>query len=203
MNQLVTVGMLILLSFFPPKKEAGVLRHHFIVLPDSKLTINGKTNVNSFQCAIRQYCGRDTLILQEGGVSGPFFVKGYVGLEAAGFDCGMAMMTSDFSKTIRANQYPVIGIDFKSFERVPSYACKEEKFKGVMAIHLSGEVKTFDVDCTLEAQPSGLIHLKGSRSFTFSDFKLIPPKRMMGMVTVQENLDVNFHLVLKLDPNSW
>jgi YceI-like domain. len=202
-NPLAIVGIVMIFFLLPPKEEPALLRHHFIVLPASKLTIHGKTNVNSFKCSITQYCGRDTLVLQEGGNSRPVFIKGYVGLEAAGFDCGMAMMTSDFTKTIRAKEYPMIGIDFKSFEKVPSYACKEEKFKGIMAIHLSGETKIFEVDCTLETQPSGLIHLKGARSFTFSDFKLVPPKRMMGMVTVQENLDVSFHLVLKLDPNSW
>lgn len=203
MNVIPVYIVLIFSSWFPVKNETSVLRHHFIVQPSSRLSIFGKTNVNSFQCAIKQYCGNDTLVLQEGGKMKPFFVKGYVGLEASSFDCGMAMMTSDFSKTIKAKEYPFIGIEFKSFERVPSYACAEEKFKGVMAIHLSGTSRVFEVDCTMETKPNGLIHLKGERQFTFSDFKLIPPKRMMGMVTVQEELEVKFHLVLKLDPDLY
>lgn len=203
MNNIVTYFLLLYTSWLPSFRGETVLRHHFVVQPDSKLSIFGKTNVNSFQCAIKQYCGSDTLILQEGGKMKPFFVKGYVGLEAASFDCGMAMMTSDFSKTIKAKDYPFIGIEFKSFERVPSYACREEKFKGIMAIHLSGTSRVFELDCTMETKPNGLIHLKGLRQFTFSDFKLIPPKRMMGMVTVQEELEVNFHLVLKLDPDLY
>ena len=198
---LAGITLLLFSSLKNPESET-VLRHHFIVQPTSRLSIFGRTNVNSFQCAT-QYCGRDTLILQEGGKSKPVFLKGFVGLEAASFDCGMAIMTSDFSKTIKANEYPVIGIDFKSFERVPTYACTEEKFKGLMAIQLTGISKVFDVDCTMETQPSGLIHLKGSRQFKFSDFQLQPPKRVMGMVTVQQELEVKFHLILKLDPESY
>ena len=98
------------------------LVHRFIVLPASKLSIDGKTNVNSFTCAIAKYYGTDTLVLHEGGKNvRPVFVKGSVGLDASTFDCGMAIMTSDFRKTIKSDVYPAIVIDFISFERNPSY----------------------------------------------------------------------------------
>lgn len=180
----------------------GVVRHHFIVQPSSKVVIHGKTNVNSFQCSSARYSANDTLILQEGGAKSQF-IKGFVGLEAAGFDCGLALMTSDFSKTIKVKEYPVIGIEFKSFEPQPNPGRAELKFKGVMTVHLTGVSKTVVVDCTMETTPQGFFHLKGARFFKFADFKLVPPKRMMGMVAVQEEIKVQFHLVLKLDPDLY
>jgi len=174
------------------------------VLPASQLFISGKTNVNSFVCSIDKYCGRDTLELQEGGPnSRPVFLKGHVGLDASSFSCGMQMMTNDFGKTIKSKQYPQITIDFRSFERVPRYDCDEEILKGVLAISLAGMTRTFEMDCTLEAKPSGHFHLKGQRDFQFSDFKLEAPTRMMGMIKVQETLNVRFHLVLQLDTRYW
>jgi hypothetical protein len=179
------------------------LVHRLIVLPDSKLSINGKTNVNTFTCAIAKYSGTDTLVLHEGGRNTrPVFVKGSVGLDASTFDCGMAMMTSDFRKTINSDEYPAIVIDFISFERTPSYAQKEENFKGILKISLAGVTKLFEMDCSIEAKSNGLIHLRGGRDFTFADFGLKPPSRMMGTIKVKEDLAVKFHLVLKLDPNS-
>lgn len=192
--------LLLIMAFASPRGTS--LRHHLIVQPTSRVSIFGKTNVNSFQCHAH-YCRNDTLILQEGGGVAPVFLKGFVGIESTSFDCGMPLMTSDLEKTIKATDYPLIGIDFKSFERMPTYACKEEKFKGVMTIHISGVARTFDVDCTIEAKPDGLIYLAGSRPLTFADFKLIPPKRMMGMVAVQQEIVVKFQLVLKLDPNAY
>lgn len=179
------------------------LIHRLIVLPESKLSIDGKTNINSFTCAIVQYAGTDTLVLQEGGKNiRPVFVKGSVGLDASTFDCGLAIMTSDFRKTIKSNEYPAIVIDFISFERTPSYAEKEEKFKGILKISLAGVTKLFEVDCSIESRAKGMIHLKGARDFTFADFGLHPPSRMMGTIKVQDDLKVKFHLVLKLDPQS-
>lgn len=179
------------------------LVHRLIVLPASKLSIDGKTNVNTFTCGIAKYSGTDTLVLHEGGKNTrPVFVKGSVGLDASTFDCGMAIMTSDFRKTIKSDEYTAIVIDFISFERTPSYEQKEENFKGILKISLAGVTKLFEVDCIIEAKEDGMIHLKGGRNFTFSDFGLKPPSRMMGTIKVKENLTVKFHLVLKLDPNS-
>ena len=180
-----------------------VLVHRFIVLPASKLTIDGKTNINSFTCAIAKYSGTDTLVLHEGGRDvRPVFVKGSVGLDASTFDCGMAIMTSDFRKTIKSDVYPAIIIDFISFERTPDYKGGKENFKGIIKISIAGKSKLFEVDCSIETKSNGLIHLKGGRQFTFTDFGLKPPSRMLGTVKVQEDLNVKFHLVLKLDSDS-
>jgi len=203
MKILVGFCICLVLFSFSFYKEAPTLTHRLIVLPLSKLSIDGKTNINSFTCAIAQYCGTDTLVLHEGGKNTrPVFVKGSVELDASTFDCGMGVMTSDFRKTINSNVHPAIVIDFISFERTPSYKQKEETFKGILKISLAGVTKLFEVDCFIEAKSSGLIHLRGGRDFTFADFGLVPPSRMMGTIKVKEDLTVKFHLVLKLDPNS-
>ncbi len=196
------IGLLIFLLSSAFLVSDATLVHRFIVLPASKLSIDGKTNVNSFTCSIAQYYGTDTLVLHEGGRNvRPVFVKGSVELDASTFDCGMAIMTSDFRKTIKSDVYPAIIIDFISFERAPTYKQGEEKFKGILKISLAGATKLFEVDCFIETQSNELFHLKGGRQFTFADFGLKPPSRMMGTIKVKENLNVKFHLVLKLDSN--
>ena len=192
----------LLISSFAVPDEGGrdYLVHRLIVQKDSKLIINGKTNVNTFHCSIPNYVGNDTLVLQEGGRNRkPVFIKGSVALQTSLFDCGMQVMTHDLKNTIKAKEYPNIVITFKSFERLPKYNMKEEKFKGVMTIFLGGTAKQFDVNCVIEAKPSGLINLSGGRQFLFSDFNLEPPQKMMGMIKTEEELNVNFNLVLRLD----
>lgn len=180
--------------------NSPVLLHRFIVQPESTLVVAGKTNVNAFQCTTL-YCGRDTLVLQEGGGTRPVFLRGKVSLDASAFSCGMQLMTNDFNRTIKATQHPAIAIDFISFEKTPVFGCAEERFKGRMKISLAGVVKTFDVDCAIEAKSNGIIYLRGNRAFEFADFNLTAPSRMMGMVKVEDNLEVKFNLALKLDPN--
>lgn len=201
--RIVFIGLIFLLVMgFSPSPDKGVLIHRFIVQPASTLTIDGKTNVNTFQCAIPKYFGSDTLILKEARNRRPVFIKGYVGLRAETFDCGMQVMTNDFGKTIRAKEHPLIYIEFISFEKVPRYSGAEEKFKGKVKISLGGVTRPFEMDCSIEAKKSGFIHLKGGRNFAFSDFNMEPPTKMFGMVKVNDELEVNFHLVLLLDKNA-
>lgn len=203
MRALFFAVVFIVASSFAALDDSPVLIHRLIVLPDSQLTIDGRTNVNPFSCAIPKYIGKDTLVLQEsGGSAKPVFVKGSVSLDASSFDCGMAMMTSDFCKTIRSQTYPAIVIEFILFEHAPTYSRDKEKFKGIIKISLGGASNIFEVDCTIEAMPTGLIRLKGARDFKFSDFNLEPPTRMFGLVRVEDSLKVSFNLVLKLDNNA-
>ncbi|HNP07585.1 MAG TPA: YceI family protein [Cyclobacteriaceae bacterium] len=201
--RVIVICILLGLMGFTTTPEGGVLVHRFIVLPSSKITIDGKTNVNSFRCAITQYVGRDTLVLQEGGRNKkPFFKKGYVGLEAARFDCGVQLMTNDFWKTIKYKEYPVVSIEFISFERTLQLTSGNDIFKGRMQISLAGVTRPFEMNCTIEVEESGLIHFKGGRQFTFSDFNLEAPSKMMGLVKVENEIEVSFHLVLLLDKNA-
>ncbi|MBX2913826.1 MAG: hypothetical protein KF856_01010 [Cyclobacteriaceae bacterium] len=192
---ILIVAVMLWSSFNSP-----VLLHRFIVQPESMLVVAGKTNVNSFQCTTL-YCGRDTLVLRESVGTPPVFIKGNVQLDASAFSCGMQLMTNDFNRTIKATQHPTIAIDFISFEKTPVFGCAEERFKGRMKIMLAGVVKTFDVDCAIEVKSNGIIYLRGIREFEFADFNLTAPSRMMGMVKVEDNLEVKFSLALKLDPN--
>ena len=176
------------------------LVHRLIVQRSSTLQIEGKTNINHYTCAIIRYTGNDTLVLHEGGRNiRPVFVRGAVELDASSCDCGMAAMTSDFRKAIRSKEYPSIIIDFISFERMPVYATSPDKFKGILKISLGGVTKLFEVNCSINTTPAGIIHLVGTRAFNFSDFDMIPPTRMLGAIKVNESLKVSFHLQLRLD----
>lgn len=197
MKKIILLATLALFSF---RSKDALIVHRLIVLPQSQLTISGKTNVNEFECVIAKYSGSDTLVLHEGKTR-PVFVQGALQLDASGFDCGMTLMTSDFRKTIKSTQYPTITIDFISFEKMPAYSEQREKFKGILKITISGVTRLFEVMCDIKATPSCIIELRGKRDFTFADFELQPPTRMLGAVRVAKILTVDFHLELQLDPN--
>jgi hypothetical protein len=196
---LIFLGIVLL----PLSARPQTLVHRLIVQASSTIYIEGSTNINSYTCSISRYTGSDTLELHEGGRNvRPVFVKGAVKLNADCFDCGLALMTSDFHKTIKSKEHPAIVIDFISFERMPAYSSAPDRFKGILKISLGGITKVFEVNCAIDVNDAGLIHLVGSREFVFSDFELIAPTRMLGAVKVNDSLRVSFHLKLRLDPNS-
>jgi hypothetical protein len=187
------VAILLPISFTTIEEEEV---HNLIVQPASAIFIDGKSNVNKFRCTSDQYDGKDTLVLKTVNHK-TVFVRGQVKLNAAGFDCGMKPITNDFAETINVEKFPFITIEFISFEEVPHYTSTQERFKSKMKLTLASVSKTVEIKCGLQEDALGFIHLKGARNFTFSDFKLEPPKKMGGLIKVDEKLNVKFHLVLK------
>lgn len=180
------------LSFSAIEEEVQYL----IVQPASSIIIDGKSNVNKFRCTCDQHDGKDTLVLSTANQRA-VFVHGLVNLKASGFDCGMKAITKDFTETINVEKFPFITIEFLSFEEIPKYTTTEERFTSKIKLTLASVSKTVEIRCGIHKDAQGLIHLKGARHFTFSDFKLDPPKKMGGLIKVDEKLEVTFHLVLK------
>lgn len=170
--------------------------HRFVIHPSSSVTINGKTNVNKYNCQTQDYKQSDTLLLHAEVGKGAYFSKGLARLDAKGFECNMDVITKDFADIIQADKYPYIKIDFISFEREPKYQETEEKFKGDLTITLGNVSVRRQVRCSIVKDDNGLIHLQGRQNFNFSDFKLKAPTKMMGLVKVDEKITVTFHLVL-------
>lgn len=176
--------------------RAQVSYQSLVVQPASTLSINGKTTVNKYECTIGSYSGSDTLKLRAEIGKGVTFTKGTAKLVANEFDCGVKVITKDFRETLQTEKHPYITIEFVSFEREPKYAMTEEKFKGKLKLTVAEKTLPFEIRCSIVKDEKGFIHLKGSRNFTFSDFGLKAPSKMMGMVKVQERITVKFHLVL-------
>jgi hypothetical protein len=186
----------ILTSFIAPLENK--VTHRLIVHPSSTATINGKTSVNKYQCAIGQYSGSDTLVITGAKGNGVVFEKGLVLLKATEFECDMKVITKDFVEMIQAEKYPYIKIEFTSFGRAPKFETAEEKFKGNLKITLGDVSVPCEVKCNIVKGEKNLFHLRGKRQFKFSDFNLQPPSKMMGLVKVNEDIEVSFHLVLSL-----
>jgi hypothetical protein len=187
---------LLLILCAPAFAQENKIIHRLLVHPSSSVSINGKSNVNKYECGVKEYKESDTLYLTAERGKGAYFKKGLARLDAAAFVCSMDVITKDFAEMIEAEKYPYIKIDFISFERVPKYEETEEKFKGDLTITLGKVAVRREVRCGIVKDDHDLIHLRGKQTFKFSDFGLEAPTKMMGLVKVDEKITVTFHLVL-------
>jgi len=178
-----------LLTAAAPVRERG----KWIIDYNSQLLIHGKTNVNSFTCFISCYNNIDTLNYELDSKSKALvFEANKMIIPMFNFNCGNPMITKDFRTTVIANKYPYLNIVFVSLDKNRD----EGKAVAKLQISLAGVVKSITVDFLLK--PKGdFLNLTGKHVVHFSDFGLKAPKRMMGMVKVQEELNVEFNLLLK------
>ena len=105
------------------------------------------------------------------------------------------MLTSDLRKTLKASEYPNLVIRFVALERLPVFENNHDVVNGFVDVSLAGVTKRFIIPYKLEKTGS-VVYLNGARTFSFSDFKLVPPQKLGGIVKVKNDFDVDFQLVL-------
>jgi hypothetical protein len=187
-NLIAVTALALLCSGFTDKRI-------WIIDADSRLTIQGFTNVNKFSCALQYYTGNDTL--HEGPDSGQklLFTQSTMTIPVRSFDCGARPISRDFWTTLKSETYPDMMINFISLDRADLRRCGD--VKGVMDITLAGVTARYTVCYHSTIERNGTILLTGSHSVNFSDFRLHAPEKMNGLIKVKEGLKVNFNLILK------
>lgn len=164
----------------------------WLVQKTSTISIAGSTNVNRFCCQVNEYAGPDTITLNPSNIS----FLGTLSVNVKDFNCNNRIMTGEFKKTLKYEQYPQLKIIFVNLEKMPSFGASAEIVKGYVEVELAGIRRKFEVTYTSCRTDGDNVELLGARVFGFSDFGLVPPRKMGGLVRVNDRLDVQFRLHL-------
>jgi hypothetical protein len=187
---------LLLTSFVLPSNLPGLSeRKKWAISENSSLCVNGSTNINNFSCEILAYDRTDTLTVSKSNKE--IVLSGSIGINIQSFDCHNSMMTRDLRKTLKEKQFPMLRITFLSLNRLPDLTSQPQSITGMVDIEIASVRKHFDVKYQISVDDQKVIHLLGSRDINFSDFNLIPPRKLGGMIQTKDNLSVEFHLKMK------
>jgi len=178
-----------LFFFFPTEKTK------WVVSESSSLSVNGSTNINKFSCVIPTYDQTDTLTMAK--VDKGVVLTGNIGLKIESFDCHNSIMTSDLRKTLKEKQYPRLYIHFLSLSEFPQLTTEPKSITGWVNIELAGTTKRVEIKYQVSMDDQKVIHLLGSQDINFSDFNLVPPRKLGGMIKTNDLLSVAFHLKIK------
>jgi len=191
--------MLLIATFvysFTYKPSPQLLK--FIIQKGGGLRVDGSTNINTFACEISDYANGDTLTIAKNIKTSAVQMNGTLTVNISDFNCHNAIMTSDLRKTLKMKEYPTMIIRFISINKFPELNNTSEQETGIAEIELAGVTKRFDVNYTFSIDENKNVHLQGTKSVKFTDFNLIPPRKLGGMIQAKDNLDVLFYLNLKL-----
>lgn len=196
-NKLILIILLIILSAFSWQihKPQPI---KWVVMKGGSLRVDGSTNINKFNCIIADYAKPDTLVIHK-DQSKALPINGLIKLDVQNFDCHNPVMTSDLRKTLKAKQFPKLTIRFLSLSEYPNFNNnRTDLIKGMVAIELAGVTKRFEVDYKFISGGQDVINLIGTRQVNFSDFNIIPPRKIGGMIQTNNELSVVFNLRLKV-----
>lgn len=177
------------------KKAPGM--QFWVVEKNSSLVIEGSSSISQFKCNVLQYLNQDTLVsFNDDKAKRLVFQSSVMTVDVSQFDCHHKFITSDLRKTLKFQQYPTMKIHFISMED-PVSGIPGKAVKGVVDIELAGVVRRMEMVYSAKCQGGKFIQLTGSRNMHFSDFNLTPPKKMAGLIKINEDIKVNVQLYFK------
>jgi hypothetical protein len=187
---------LTLTSFSKVHKLVAINRSSkWVISENSSLVVNGSTNVNKFSCSIRQYPKTDTVMISQDQKS-RVLLSGELNIEVKNFDCNNQMMTKQLRKTLKEDQYPTFQIRFLSLKETSFLKQKKDFVKGLVEIEIAGITKRFEINYQLSGDKNTML-FTGKQLINFSDFKLVPPRKMGKLIQAKDQLVVVFFLKME------
>jgi len=167
----------------------------WLISESSSLSVNGSTNVDKFSCDIPGCDQADTLMVWKNDKG--IMLTGSINPAILSFDCHKAMMTHDLRKTLKAKKYPRLHIKFLTLSGLPNLSGEPKAITGQVEIEIAGTSKLYTVNYRISEDTDKVIHLLGLQDVNFSDFKLIPPRKLGGIIKTKDLLAVAFNLKIK------
>ncbi|MCL9768819.1 YceI family protein [Flavobacterium sp. HXWNR69] len=184
MKTIGIISLFIFLSFGFSSNETKVK-----ITNKSEVTIKGKSNVNSFECKYDSDFIENDLNVQIVKSNSKIILGGArLAIKSKGFDCAHRMITKDFKSILKADDYPHIIIYVKEINTL------KDNITAKLNVSIAGKDKDYIVPITYNQNTN---NVKGQLRLDIKDFKLKSPKKLLGMVVVNDNVDINFNLFLQ------
>ncbi|SHN09637.1 hypothetical protein SAMN04488057_106201 [Cyclobacterium lianum] len=159
----------------------GSLQKETLVIQQKEIIVKGKTSIGDFECSYDKEQIGDTLFI------GPMNTTARslnFTIPVREFGCGNFILNGDFRRTLKADQYPVCEV------RVLRLFKGQSNLYGDLSIKLAG--KRLMLDKVMFDKSQYL--LAGKVQLSFEELELETPSRLGGLVSVEENIDLEIKL---------
>ena len=170
-----------------------------VLQPQSKLWIEGSSNVRDFTCtstALETRVQSSVPGAVSAVLAGTKAVESAeLSVPAASMDCKNGKMNDHMLKELKAKDNPTILFRITSYD--VAKAAAGVKGTAIGELTLGGVKKTITVTANAAPEANGALRLTGAYQLRMTEFGLTPPSLMMGTMKVNENVSIGFELYLK------
>lgn len=196
---------LMLLTFFGQVLLAQEVALHSVSLVSSELIIHGKTNVNSFDCELKQASNAGSLQIKSTWYNSVIDFDGLkLKFRVADFDCGMAMMNNDLQELLKEEEFPYVVLEIKRITiNAENRLFSEVAVYADVLISMAGENKVTQIKtCSVTNYSDSHLLLHGHHDLLLSSFKLYPEPKFFGTVVISDKLSIEFAIEMKVATQS-
>ena len=177
--------------------------NHKVQIKSSKFVIYGETNLNTFDCDLFKSSGEETLKVTSNWSDYKINFDGLVlRYKVSEFDCGHPIMNKDFSSILRSGQHPYLFLKINDiFVDKETSIMEKLDVESFVTISLAGVEKTKIIEnATVINYSDCELTFAGKDVLNMTDFGIEPPTKFLGLVSVSDQLAVEFEVKLEVTP---
>lgn len=203
MKYITQINILPLIILFALQGLGEVAYSQITYIPDatSRLWIEGRSNINEFECQANQYFGEATLIDNDNQIEFQLDDQERVFLQVEirvdGFECGKNRMNKDLQVALKSSEFPEITFMFDSAEILEMPSDHDQAFelevRGLLTV--AGNTREIRFNTRAYFLESHKVRAIGKTTIKMSDFDVVPPTALMGLIKADDELSVNFDLI--------
>lgn len=185
--------LLSLFAFTQPNSNTNTTVSFII---SSSVNIKVKSNVHSFNCKSSTNYGHDTLYVRYEKEDNIYSVENaFLEIDLNGFNCGNPLVNKDFATLLQKDTYPTIKI---YIEQIMLNEMKAGNCPGKVDydIEIAGVKKHFETKFS-SSITKGKRLVEGELALSLSDFNLTPPKKLLGLIKVSDEILIEFHYFIE------
>ena len=164
------------------------------------IKIHGSSNVNRFTLSYtRPVSGQRQVALGKIENNRRMITgSNKINLEVGAFTSSNKMITNDFKKMLQQDKYPVINIELTRLIINPA----DPSTPHVMAVlTIAGKKRLEVLPVVMVTRPNNQIQLSAMHRISLKNYNLEPPKKVMGMVSVSDEVFIEITLIAQYQAN--
>jgi len=189
------------ISINPPSSAFEPIR----LEDQSRLWIEGVTNINTYQCTADTIAGFGRLDETErpsDTVEGHGSVTIDVKIPVYELDCGKKAMNKDMYEALKAGSYPQIHYQLKEAEFIENVFEDGAEWMRIMSrgiIKVAGVEKEVNIPVLGKVLDNNRFHVKGEKELMMTEFDIQPPTALLGLIKAKNNITIKFDVIVTLD----
>jgi polyisoprenoid-binding protein YceI len=168
--------------------------------PDSKLWIEGTSNLHGWSCKAEKLEAAielDAVVAAEVTVAPPKALKRVeVKVPVRSLKCGHGAMDDNLYKALNADASPEISYILATFEAAPGDTKDTFTLKTIGSLTVAGRENRLTMDVVATRLPDGTVKATGMVPIKMTDYGIKPPTAIFGRLKTGDEVKVNFELTV-------
>jgi hypothetical protein len=180
--------------------ENQITKKDYTILPQSRLYLEGDSNIKDFTCDCTQDFSKVGVELhQTETTSVAYFKNTKINLRTKGFDCGHSRINHDMYATLKANQFPCISIQLNKVGFPEKWTTDKGMILRAEAIITIAGKNCSEILQVRAKKINDTNYFTGQKALKMSNFHLIPPSVLLDLIRVEDDITIHLDLFIETE----